>query len=233
MRLIGYLRVSSSTQLDGYGLHVQQRDCREWCARNDHRIVKWCRDEAVSGTLDASERTGLAEALDGISSHHSGRAAEGIIMGKLDRLARSLTVQEATLALAWRAGGRVFTAADGEILQDDPEDPMRTAMRQMMGVFSQLERTIIVGRLRAGRTEKSRQGGYAFGAPPFGSHSVDKELTPLEQEQQTLARMLELREAGNSFQQIALVLNQEGRSPKRGSRWYPMTISRALVRATK
>ncbi|TQJ38008.1 ATP-binding protein [Streptomyces sp. SLBN-115] len=35
-----------------------------------------------------------------------------------------------------------------------------------MGVFSELEHSMIVARLRAGRKEKAVQGGYAYGAPP-------------------------------------------------------------------
>lgn len=62
------------------------------------------------------------------------------------------------MAQVWKNNGRVFTADQGEILQEDPEDPMRTAMRQMMGVFSELEHSMIVARLRAGRKEKAIQG---------------------------------------------------------------------------
>ena len=230
MRLIGYLRVSSSSQIDGYGLDVQQRACREWSARNECRIVKWCRDEGVSGTLDAASRAGLTEALEAVSTPEAGgrRFADGIIMGKLDRLARSLTVQEATLAIVWRAGGRVFTATEGEVLRDDPDDPMRTAMRQMMGVFAELERAMIVSRLRAGRAEKASQGGFAYGSPRFGQHAVDKELEGHPSELETLARIQSLKSDGRSLREIADVLHLENRPPKRGGRWHPMTVSRAL-----
>jgi hypothetical protein len=42
-------------------------------------------------------------------------------------------------------------ADQGEILTDDPGDPMGTAMRQMMGVFAQLDRGMTVVKLRRGR----------------------------------------------------------------------------------
>jgi len=57
--------------------------------------------------------------------------ADGILIPSLNRLARLLTVQEAILAQVWKLGGRVFAADTGEITPDDPDDPMRTAMRQM------------------------------------------------------------------------------------------------------
>ncbi len=69
------------------------------------------------------------------------------------------------LAQIWKHGGRAFTADAGEV---HPDDPMRTAMRQMMGVFAQLERSMIAARLRHGRREKASQGGYAYGPRPTG-----------------------------------------------------------------
>ncbi|NEW71007.1 recombinase family protein [Streptomyces rhizosphaericus] len=70
-------------------------------------------------------------------------------------------VQEAILAQIRKHGGRAFTANSGGV---HPDDPMRTAMRQMRGVFAQLERSVIAARLRHGRREKAEQGGYAYGA---------------------------------------------------------------------
>ncbi len=66
-------------------------------------------------------------------------------------------MQEAILAQAWAAGGRVFAADAGEILADDADDPMRIAMRQMMGVFAQLERGMIRARMARGK----RRAGVA------------------------------------------------------------------------
>ena len=38
--------------------------------------------------------------------------------------------------MIWRSGANAFTTDDGEVREDDPEDPMRTAIRQMRGVFA-------------------------------------------------------------------------------------------------
>lgn len=153
---------------------------RAWCRQHDHALGRAVyRDEGYSGTLPAPERPALADALSEVEDG----LAEGIVVGRLDRLARRLVTQEAILAQVWKSDGRVFTTDQGEILQDDPEDPMRTAMRQMMGVFSELEHSMIVARLRAGRKEKAVQGGYAYGAPPYGWQAIAGELVehPAEQ----------------------------------------------------
>jgi DNA invertase Pin-like site-specific DNA recombinase len=52
-------------------------------------------------------------------------AADGIVVYRLDRLARKLTVQEATLAKLWDMGGTAFAVDVGEVPRDDPDDPMK------------------------------------------------------------------------------------------------------------
>src|SRR3954469_1499637 len=101
MRLIAYLRVSSDSQLDGFGLDVQERAIRTWARTAGHRIVGWERDEGVSGATDAADRPGLSAAL--LALQHPPKA-DGIVVARLDRLARALTVQEATLARGWEGG---------------------------------------------------------------------------------------------------------------------------------
>jgi len=177
-------RVSTVGQAaDGYGLDAQDADCRRWNRDPSagHRLVHSIVDGdkvSTSGKSTLDERDGLMDAVQWIAD---GRA-DGILAPNLDRLARELTVQEAVLAYVWALGGRVFTADHGEHLEDDETDPMRTAMRQMRGVFHQLDRGLIRKRLREGREAKGKQGGYAFGAPPFGKQVVDGDLVDLPQE---------------------------------------------------
>jgi len=135
MRLVSYLRISSTTQLEGFGLDVQRKAIRQWAKANGHRITAEYIDAGVSGATDAVDRPGLSDAVEQIRRPPH---ADGIIAARLDRLARAITVPEAILALCWREGARVFTADSGEVLRNDPDDPMRTAMRQMAGVFAEL-----------------------------------------------------------------------------------------------
>ena len=227
MRLTAYLRVSTESQVDGLGLDIQRDGVRRWAKANGHRVVATFTDAGISGTKDAADRPGLTEALTAISD----RRAAGLVTYRLDRLARSLTVQEAVLAQVWKHGGRVFTIDLGEIVQDTPDDPMRTALRQMVGVFGQLERAMIASRMRAGRRLKAERGGYAgFGSPPLGLRAVGGELITDEKEAATLDRIRELRTDGASLRQIAEVLTAEGHRTKRGGRWHPETLRLVVAR---
>jgi DNA invertase Pin-like site-specific DNA recombinase len=230
MRLVAYLRVSSEGQLDGYGLDVQERDCRRWARAHGHKISKVCVDEAKSGTLEAFERPGLSGALDALADG----TAEGLLIPNLSRIARELHIQEAALAVAWKRSATVFSADQGEVHADDPDDPMRTAMRQMLGVFNQLDRTQIVKRLRDGRrakaaTGKKAVGGYAFGFAGVGK-GRERDAGPNIEEQKTLQRIVELRQGGNSYRDIARVLDSENLKPRRAQSWSAMTVRNIATR---
>lgn len=237
LRLIIVKRVSTAGQaIDGYGLPAQEADCRRWNASpaGGHRIVHVVTDgdekAGQTGKSTIDEREGLMEAMQWIAD---GRA-DGILAPNLDRLARELTVQEAVLAYVWALGGRAFTADHGEHLEDDEDDPMRTAMRQMRGVFHQLDRGLIRKRLRGGRATKGAQGGYAYGAPPFGKQAVDNELVDLDQEKEIEDLILKWHdEEGLGPRPICHRLNDAEVPSKRGGKWHPTTVARILDPAAR
>jgi DNA invertase Pin-like site-specific DNA recombinase len=228
MRLVAYLRGSTDRQAEeGPGLEIQERAIREWAKANGHRIVEWTRDEGVSGSNGVENRVGLHDALAAVKDG----PAHGLVVYRLDRLARNLTIQETTLAVVWESGGSVFSVDRGEVQKDDPDDPMKTALRQMIGVFAQLERGMIAARLRAGRKLKAEKGGYAYGSPGFGYKAHEGILVPVEAEQATLARIRELRASGASVREIARTLSAEGHKTKRGgSKWHPTGVARLIDR---
>ena len=226
--LIGYRRVSTAGQVDRYGLPAQETDLRAYTRTTGHKLIRIETDGAKPGSLPPDERPGLLAALKAIER---GEADGLLIPGDLDRLARELIVQEAILSRVWKSGGVVHATTRGEILADDPDDPMRTAIRQFMGVVAQLDRALVAKRMRNGRKAKAAAGGYAgFGSPAFGQHSVDGELVTKEAEAEVITRMRELRGAGLSYRLIAARLNEEGLKSKRGGEWHPQTVSRVLGR---
>jgi len=171
------------------------------------------------------DREGLPLALAALRDGE----AEGLVVAKLDRLARSLTIQEVILSKTWQLGGSAFAVDSGEILRDDPSDPMRTAMRQMAGVFTELERRMISKRMADGRQHKADQGGYAGGQPPFGWRVEEGELVEDPVEQETLRRIRQLHADGLSLRQIADALTAEGRSTRRGGAWRVQTLAQIEV----
>jgi len=226
MNAIGYIRVSSKGQaVGGLGLEDQRRCIRQWAKANGYRVTI-CEDQAVAGTLPAAERPGFIEALRLLGTGQ----AKAFCIARLDRIARSLTVQESALALVWRSGAEVYTCDGGHVPRDDPDDPMRTAMRQVLGAFAQLDRAQTVGRLRRGRALKAERGGHSVGASPYGYTAIGGTLEPVESEQRALRRIRDLRASGASLRLIAATLETEGHPTKRGGRWAPQTVALIVAR---
>jgi len=225
LRVTGYVRVSTKA-LDGAGAEVQEGQLRRYCAGTGHVLASVHRDEGVSGTVPFDQRPGLALAMAEVVSGDTG----ALLIVNLDRLSRSLGGQEAALAYVWRAGRSVFTTS-GEVLRDDPEDPMRTAMRQMMGVFAELERAMIVKRMRAGRAHKKAAGGFIGGTVPYGYKCLDGDLVPHPTEQQALEHMMRLRASGWSLREIGIALADRGHLPRSGGNWHPKVIASVIRNA--
>lgn len=222
-RLAAYVRVSTDKQVQGEGLAVQEAAIARYARRNRLDLAATFRDEGESGTL--AERDGWADAEHAL---RSGEVA-GIVVYKLDRLARDVMVQEQLMAGVWRLGGEIYsTAADENNLRDDPDDPTRKLVRRMMGIIAEYERDMVVLRMRRGRRAKARAGGFAYGSPPFGYRLIDGALAPDPDEQAVLTRAKRLRRRGLSTRAIAADLNAAGHRTKRGREWSSSSVSAAL-----
>lgn len=229
MRLVGYLRVSTDRQVDeGLGLDIQRHAIRAWCEKHGHRLVGSATDEGISGSNGLDTRLGLADALELL---RSGKA-EGIVVYRLDRLARDVVLQEQLLADVWAMGASVFSTseAEGQYLKPDPDDPSRQLIRTVLGAVNTYERQMISLRMKAGRARKAERGGYVGGGIPLGMRCRDGELVTDERERSALTRIAELHSRGFSTREIAAKLEAEGFQTKRGARWHSMTISRIVSR---
>lgn len=226
-----YLRVSTGAQAaDGYGLDAQRAACLDWARRTGAVIVAEHVDAGLTGTLDAVDRPGLSAALAAIGP------SVALLVPRLDRLARTLTIQEGCLAVAWQSGAAVYAADIGEVPRDDPDDPLRTALRQILGVIGQLDRAMTIKKLRDGRRAKAATGRHAVGAYAYGyrggGEGRTRDAVPDTGEQGTVARIVALRAAGLSYRDVAARLDRDGVPTRGGGPWAPMTVRSIALRAT-
>jgi DNA invertase Pin-like site-specific DNA recombinase len=233
MKLVIYARTSTHNGAGSDSLAAQEQACRDWSEANGHEVVSVYRDEALSGALGIEARPGLESALVAIEAGE----ADGLVVHRPDRLARELHVQEAALAHAWSVGPHVhvFEAAEGEeIKRDDPNDPQRRFLRQVMGAAAELERGLIRARLHGGRRRKAAKGGYVGGNRlhrKYGYRLVDGQYAPVPAEQEIINHILHLRlSQDETFDGIADNLNRRGVEPPNGKTWYAMTVRRIVLR---
>jgi DNA invertase Pin-like site-specific DNA recombinase len=227
--LVAYRRVSTRGQVDRYGLPAQEADMRAYAKSSGVRILRVETDGGKTGILPADKRPALLAALRAVQDGATG----GLLIPTLDRLARELTVQEAILGQVWAMGGVVHSADMGEVPQDDPDDPMRTAIRQMRGVFAQLDRALVIKKLRNGKAAKAAAdpGAYLHGAPQYGRRAEGGKLVTDEAEAAVIARIAAMSASGSGVRAIAEALNSEGIAGKLGKPWSHETVARVLRRA--
>lgn len=227
MRVVAYVRVSSAHQQEAYGPEVQREAIRKWAKAGGHKIVSW-QEDTISGASELRDRAGWCEAAALVKSGE----AQGVVVARLDRLARDVMVQELLLRKLSDLGGIVLSTRENEneMLNGESKDPSRKLVRVIMGAISEYDREMTVDRLAAGRAAKAARGGHAHGALPYGYRSANGKLAPIPAEQAALVKMKALAAQGVSTREIARVLTAEGHPTKRSGTWCAATVSRILKR---
>jgi site-specific DNA recombinase len=221
-----YLRVSTMEQAEhGNGLGAQETQVREYCEERGFRLVHVYREEGVSGTNGIEGRRELPRMLVDLEQGHF----DGIVIARLDRLARDLMLQETILADIRRRGGVLVSVAEPDLCETDPG---RTFVRQIYGGLAQYEKAVLSARLVGGRLRKRASGGYAGGELPLGYRVRGKGRTARvvvdQGEAEIVQRIFDDYEAGASMKTIARTLTREGIKSKRGGTWMQATIGKIL-----
>ncbi|CAN7536919.1 recombinase family protein [Mycolicibacterium frederiksbergense] len=227
MKLVAYIRVSTANQQEAYGPDIQRKAIADWAKSGGHKIAAWQTD-VISGASELRDRAGWREAAALVKAGQ----ADGIVVARLDRLARDVMVQELLLRKLSELGGIVLSTRENEneMLNGESKDPSRKLVRVIMGAISEYDREMTVDRLAAGRQAKAARGGYAHGALPYGYRSAKGKLVEVPQEQAALQKMRSLAAQGVPTREIARVLTAEGYPTKRGGAWSSPTVSRILNR---
>lgn len=226
MKTVAYIRVSTEGQARGdkFGLEAQKDHIRNYAKEQGLTIGEWYADEGISGAT--MERGGLQRLLQDVEAGEIGL----ILVAKMDRVARDLFVQLWVEKELTKAGVEIVSVTEPFA----GDDPMNTAFRQMMGVFAELEKSMIAFRMKGGRIQKAKAGGYAGGGAPIGytAERGSKVLTLDPNKAQTVARVFEIKEQepALTLQEIANKLNAEGHTTARGAEFKPMTVKRILDR---
>jgi DNA invertase Pin-like site-specific DNA recombinase len=218
----GYLRVSTETQMDGFGPDIQRAAVVELAAAEGLDLAAVFIDEGVSGSEGLDTRIELAKALDFLAEHPGAT----LIIPRLDRLARDLMVQESVLADAWKMGATVLSCSETErtyCRPDSPDDPARTLIRQVLGAVAAYERAMIRLRMTRGRRRLLDQQGWAGGPTPYGWDDPA--------ERAVLAHVTHERGCGMSWGVIAGQLNRSARWKRNGRKWSAQELQRTHARA--
>ena len=212
-RVIGYVRVSTEGQADGgVSLPAQRAKIESYAALYDLDLIAVIEDAGVSGKT--IERPGLQAALARLDAGE----ADGLLVAKLDRLTRSVRDLGALLDRGFRE--RFALLSVGENV--DTRTAAGRMVLNIMAVISQWEREAIGERTREAlshlRASGARLGGEALGWARSEERDEDGRLVvrEVDDEANTVRRILALRAEGRSLREIAAKLAEEGHRTKRG-----------------
>jgi DNA invertase Pin-like site-specific DNA recombinase len=151
-RVALYLRVSTT----GQTVKNQQRELEMAAERHGWQVVVTFADKGISGSKGRDKRPEFDHLCGGIAR----REFDLIATWSVDRLGRSLQDLVGFLGELHAKGIDLYLHQQGI----DTTTPAGKAMFQMMGVFAEFERAMIVERVRSGLA-RARAAGKRLGRP--------------------------------------------------------------------
>lgn len=206
-KAFAYLRVSSKGQVTGHGFDRQRETIEDYAKRHGIEVVEVFQEEGVSGATDEGDRPAFQDMVSAILKN----GVRTVIVEGLDRLAREYRVQEHLVVYLASKGITLISArTEEDVTEAIQADPMKKALVQIQGVFAELEKSLLVKKLRSARERVRETEGKCEG------RKSTKEVNP-----ELIRRIQQLRrkkpgQKRMSFPKVAEVLNQEGHTTVTG-----------------
>jgi len=213
-----YMRCSGASQVDRDSFPRQIASITACCQPKGLQLIHEYREEAVPGKLDEESRPAFQRMIGDLL----GNGCRTIVIEGMSRLAREYRTQEHLIIYIASKGITLISADTGEdITAAMMGDPMRRALVQIQGIFSELDKNLLVAKLRKARDRQKQLTGRSEGRKPFGEKDGEKPI---------LDRMIALRSEKNNPEQIAQILNAEGVPTRMGKPWKAPTVAKILKR---
>lgn len=221
---ICYARVSSESQVDGYSLDIQIRECRKAAKKLNTELVMEYVEEGVSGTI--FERPALSQAI-AYCAKHKNKIAYFLVLD-VDRVARDTSIYLMIKSTLNGFGVEIHSINQPNITQT----PEGRFFENIYSGVAQLEREKILERTLAGQYEAREQGAWIH-HPPYGyendrSPSNIATLKPNRAQAKAVLKAFEWSAEGKEQQYICDKLNALGYKTKRGGKFTKQTMSYLL-----
>lgn len=225
MHVYGYLRVSGKGQIDGYGFDRQEEVITVFCEQQGYQLERVFREQ-VSGTTDETNREEFAAMVSAILKN----GVDTIVVESLDRLAREYRIQEQLLIYLAAKDINLIAANTGEnITRAISDDPMKKALVQIQGVFAELDKSLLVKKLRKARERVREDTGKCEGRKGYAETEqgmvILREIRRLRRRRKGVKQM--------TYEQVAAELNNQGHTATNGKPFTGNTVRGILHRAGK
>ena len=217
-KAVSYMRTSSLTNVgEDKDSGSRQKEAVDACAKRlGLDLVASYYDCGISGSDALETRPGFSGLLDFVED----QGINTVVVEDVSRLARDLLTQELGILSLQQRGVRVLTAAGDDLT--DVSDPMKVAMRQIAGAFSQLEKARLVDKLKKGRAKKRK----------LNNNRCEGRKPIREREPMACIRAKELSSSlgtALSLRKIATRLSQEGLLSRTNRPFTPKVIRTMLA----
>ena len=205
---VGYIRVSTEDQTQGYSLDAQRAEIKRYCEDNGYKLIRIYADEGESAhTGEISKRPELKRLLEDAKQ----RQFDIVVVHTLDRWARNMRVQVEALQILGDA--RIgFASVTEDIDYTTPEGKL---MLTMMGAFAEFFSAHLGRHVKKAVRQRAEQG-LQNGSVPFG-YRTDPETgvpCPVPDEAEAVRTAFAKRDAGESLLAIADWLHAQSFRPR-------------------
>lgn len=216
---VAYMRCSGRSQVDGDTWDRQIAAISACCAARELQFLREYREEAVPGKSDEDARP----AFQAMVADLLGNGCRTIVVESLDRLARQYDIQQRLAEYLASKGIALISANTNEdITAALMGDPMRRAMVQVQGIFAELDKNMLIAKLRKARERKKEKTGKGEGRHAYGEKTGEAEI---------LAEILDLDRRGLSCRNVASALNKKQLPTRAGGPWLGSTVAKILARS--
>jgi site-specific DNA recombinase len=214
MKVIGYIRVSSKTQLKGYSLIHQNSKIKDYCKYMDYDLVEIYEDKGISG-MSIDKRNGYKDMLDYLMNNE----IDGVVVYSLSRLGRRMKDVIGLLDVLKRNGKSFYSIKENL----NNNDKIGSLIVNIMSSINEFEVENIRERIRDVKREKKSKG-LVSGRLMYGFDDVNGKLIRNEDELKVISKIKRLRNRGYSWNKISNRLNEEGVKSKYGGIWYMSSV---------
>lgn len=218
-KAFGYVRVSGKAQVEGDGFERQGEEIARYCQDNGIELVKVYEERGISGTKGEEDRPAFLEMVQAILAN----GVRAIVVEGLDRLAREVRIQESLILYLAAKEITLLSARTGEnVTEAYMGDPMRRALVQIQAVFAELEKSLLVKKLRAARDRKRTREGKCEGRKNYAETNPD-----------LLERISRLRTEGRTWAEVAAELTCLGIQTRTGRPWTASNVQVLISKARR
>ncbi|MEV6969256.1 recombinase family protein [Hamadaea sp. NPDC051192] len=217
-----YTRRSTDEEHQPFSIEAQDTKLNAYVtSQPGWHIVERFTDDASGAKID---RPGLRKALDAAKAARY----DLLLVYRLDRFTRRIRDLAVLMDELEKADVHFRSATE----PFDTSTPAGRMLVQMLGVFAEFEREIIIDRVRNGMERKAAKGKWTGGPVPYG-YQLDRDLDiPVpDQKEAAVVRQIFTAYARTRVgtRAIATALNQRGIPTKTGKPWSGYTIGRMLA----